>query len=58
MKRTDAKLYKLLVQHRFEETHAKLEDIRSKIVPIMNDKRPEARALLQKVQLGGFSIAV
>ena len=56
--RTDAKLYKLLVQHRKEESYARIDEVRSKIVPIISDKRPEARALLKQVLLGGCCVGV
>ncbi|CAE7813436.1 unnamed protein product [Symbiodinium necroappetens] len=45
-----------MVQHRSEESFAKIEEVRSKIVPIISDKRPEARALLKQVLPSGLYV--
>ncbi|CAE7947496.1 unnamed protein product [Symbiodinium sp. KB8] len=39
----NARLFRLVVQDRMEESHEKFEQIKAKVVPLAADKRPEAK---------------
>lgn len=47
----DAKLFRLVVQDRLQESHERKEELRAKVVPLALDKRPEAKALMSRLLL-------
>ena len=52
LRRANARVYRLVVQDRLEESFERMEEIKSKVVPLASDKRPEAQELLRKLQIG------